>query len=180
MMFSQPGQGEVKRRPLPTCDSTQIRPPCRSIIFLQMLNRCRSLRIPPVCAVAGIHRDFARKIAVNSKYVFLTENIISMAIPHCETCMRGTPGPWYLMAFPRRFWNSWTSCISSPSPWGKGHAVTSAPLCLDGPLRFATPLATPFRWRYRLNPGFLPRHANRLTDPESTVACGWPHRPRIR
>src|ERR1700719_4443309 len=103
--FPRSGSAKKKVEPFSGRDSTQILPPSRSKIFLQMANP-----IPvPLNSFRPCNRWKRTKIL--SKYcgsiprpLSLTEKIHSLPpFFMAETCTRGTSALRYLMAFPTRF-----------------------------------------------------------------------------
>src|ERR1700687_1814823 len=98
---------KAKRKvdPCPTCDSTEMVPPCRSTIFLQMANPM------PVPANSSRLCNRWNTPKILSKYCGSIPNPLSFTEKiHCfppflaaEMCTRGIPGFWYLMALPTRF-----------------------------------------------------------------------------
>src|SRR5271154_742270 len=103
--LSLPARANRNVEPCPGSDSTEMLPPWRSTIFLQIAN--------PMPVPANSSRLWSRwnMPKILSKYcgsmprpLSFTENIHffppSMA---AEMCIRGSPGFWYLMALPMRF-----------------------------------------------------------------------------
>ena len=93
----------------------------------------------------------------------------------------GIPGLWYLMALPTKFWNSWTSCISSAMTDGRRSCVTSAPLSSMAPRRLRSACCNASSLEMSSRSSFLSfRPANRPADPGSTAACGSRRPPQKR
>src|SRR5215470_6973018 len=126
-----PWVGSSKKNvvPLPGSDSTQIRPPCRSMIFLQI---ARPTPVP----------GYVRRLCNRWKMTKMRSAYSgSMPMPLSRTdttqrpftgraamCTRG--GSWRrnLIALPIRFWNSWRTCEASAGTIGSGSCVTTAPV----------------------------------------------------
>src|ERR1700734_896969 len=104
-VFSLSPKTKEKVEPWPTRDSTEIPPPCRSTIFLQIANPTpvpsNSSRL---CNRWNMPKIFSKYCASIPSPLSSTENIhFFWPFIEAEMCTRGTPGPWYLMALPTRY-----------------------------------------------------------------------------
>src|SRR5947207_1377965 len=113
--------------PSPSVELTQMRPPWRSMTFLQMA------RPMPVPGYSPIVCSRWNSMKMRSKYcgsipmpLSAMVRCHSPAFSSAETSMRGTPLPRNLSALAIRFWKSCASCISSASTLGNGSQVTAA------------------------------------------------------
>src|ERR1700733_11833837 len=101
----------VKRNvePCPGCDSTEMLPPCRSTIFLQMAN---PMPVPSnssrLCKRSNMPNILSKYFASIPSPLSLTEKT-HLASPFFarllaqDTWIWGIPGGWYLIALPMRF-----------------------------------------------------------------------------
>src|ERR1700693_498130 len=106
------GRVNLKVEPEPDCDSTQILPPSRSTIFLQM---ARPMPLPAYSERACKRWKTIKMFCAYSGAIpiplSLTRN--SQRWSAFSACMEITGGavPRNLMAFPIRFWNICATCV---------------------------------------------------------------------
>ncbi len=106
MVFLSPSaRAKRKVEPCPGCDSTEMLPPWRSTIFLQMAS---PMPVPAnssrLCRRWNMPKILSKYCESIPSPLSLTENTHFFApFLAAETCTRGTPGLWYLMALPTRF-----------------------------------------------------------------------------
>src|SRR5229473_4902463 len=103
--FSLSASAKRKVEPCPGCDSTEMLPPCRSTIFLQMAS---PIPVPAnssrLCSRWNIPKIFSKYCASIPNPLSFTEKIhFFPPFLAAEMCTRGIPGLWYLMALPTRF-----------------------------------------------------------------------------
>jgi signal transduction histidine kinase len=87
------------------CDSTEMSPPCRSTIFLQMAN---PMPVPAnssrLCSRWNMPKILSKYCGSIPSPLSRTENIHFLSPSSAAvTCTLGIPGLWYLMALPTRF-----------------------------------------------------------------------------
>src|SRR5680860_384773 len=100
-----PFKAKRKVEPCPGFDSTEMLPPCRSTIFLQMAN---PMPVPAnlslLCSRWNMPKIFSKYCESIPSPLSCTENThFFLPFLAAEMCTRGTPGLWYLMALPTRF-----------------------------------------------------------------------------
>src|SRR5476649_2210720 len=91
--------------PRPGCDSTEILPPCRSTIFLQI---AKPIPVPAnssrLCSRWNMPKIFLKYRGSIPRPLSCTANIHFFPLfLAAEICTLGTPALWYLMALPTRF-----------------------------------------------------------------------------
>ena len=135
----RPGRSGTSN-PAPAADSTEMVPPWRSTIFLQMASPMPVPANSSRCAAAGTCRRSFRSTAGRfpGRCPAPRRPISARRSWSAETCTSGVPGFWYLMALPTRFWKSWSAASRRPGRSGRGSWVTSAPLSSMAPRRFAS------------------------------------------
>src|SRR5271154_7003958 len=102
---SLPASAKRKVEPCPGWDSTEMAPPCRSTIFLQMAN---PMPVPAnssrLCSRWNIPKIFSKYCGSIPRPLSWTENVqASLPLLATEMCTRGTPGLSYLIALPIKF-----------------------------------------------------------------------------
>ena len=103
--------------PLPTIDSTQIRPPCISTICLAM---ARPSPVPPLALVLELStcRNFSKMRSLVRRNAGAGIRHATAKWPFWLAVMRTSPVSVNLMALPTRLSSTWVRRCSSPKPEG--------------------------------------------------------------